>query len=87
MTSWTTESVVRKPGQLELSETRHDLERKAPALPVLVDRRLDLGLHEVSYAVQVLLLVVVEQSLQPVEIGAVGRRRGTHRRYLNRVGI
>jgi hypothetical protein len=63
-----------------LPEAGHDLERKAPPLPVLIDARLDLRFHEVPHAVQELLLIVVEQRRQCIEVGAVGGGRGAHRR-------
>ena len=60
--------------------TAPDLERKAPPLPMPIDTRLYLRFHEVPYTVQEILLVVVEQRLQCVEVGAAGSGRGAHRR-------
>jgi len=49
--SRTTKSVVGQARQPELAESGDDLEREAPALPVPIHRRLDLGLHEVANTV------------------------------------
>src|SRR5262249_19856553 len=65
---------ITDPGDVELAQLRHGLERKLRPRPAILDDRRDLALHEIAHASDDRALLRVEDVNDLVEVTVHGRR-------------